>query len=153
MTTQHVPHTPLSPTPLWRQVLSLPKTVYGWLAVALSIPVWALWVYGILDPVSRGEGLPGAEGVMMGVLFIGPLGVPAALAGLYALEYRHESSWLVWLAMVPLLILLSLVVFWPLSSVLNAGAVITSILAFLIVVLIVAVIAFWIGRADSEESR
>jgi hypothetical protein len=152
MTTHYAPHAPHIP-PLWRRVLSLPQTIYGWLAVVLAIPVWALWVYGILDPVSRGGGLPGADGVMMGVLFIGPLGVPAALAGLYALEYRHERSWLVWLAIVPLLILLSLVVFWPLSSVLNAGAVVRSILAFLIVVLIVAVIAFWITRADSEEAR
>jgi hypothetical protein len=90
---------------------------------------------------------------MMGVISIGTLGVPAALAGLYALEYKHERSWLVWLTIVPLLILFSFVVFWPLSTLLNAGAVVTSILSFLIVVLIVAVIAFWISRADSKEAR
>ena len=110
MTTQHAPHTPLSPTPLWRRVLSLPKTISGWLAVVLAIPVWALWLGGILDPVLRGGGLPGAEGVIMGVLFIGPSGVPAMLAGLYALEYKHERSWLVWLTIVPVLILLSVAI-------------------------------------------
>jgi hypothetical protein len=102
MTTQQAPHTP----PLWRKFLSLPQTGIGWWAVGLASPIWALWLYGLVANLLSGEIT--VEGVVMVLLFTGPLGIPAALAGLVA-ELSHERSGLVWLAMVPVLTFVSLV--------------------------------------------
>ena len=112
MTTRHAPHTtPLSPTPLWKRVLSLPQTPLGWAAVGLASPLLALWVYALVATLLNGdaitvEGL--LEGVVLGVLFTGPFVLFGAAAGLVAV-LQHDRSGLVWLAMVPGLLFIPLV--------------------------------------------
>ena len=155
MTTQHAPHTPLSPTPLWRQVLSLPKTGLGWTAVVLGVPLSVPIVLGSISNILPGAGIldsdpPGFLMLLMATsLFAGLFG---GLVAATALVGGHERSWLVWAALVPMLLVFSGAIS-PLVALLHAGSVATGILAFLIWVLIVAGIAFWIGRADSRESR
>jgi hypothetical protein len=108
MTAQQAPHaTPLSPTPLWRRVFSLPQTPLGWAAVGLASPVWALWVYGIASTLLQGDPLT-AGGVILGALFTAPFGLFGAAAGLVAV-LQHDRSLLVWLALVPVLLFVSMV--------------------------------------------
>ena len=151
MTTQHIPHTPLSPTPLWRRVLSLPKTVYGWLAIGLASPSLALivflalseflgWTFTWLNMDRPDANLIGGIVVLVS-LMMGLLG--GMVAGV-ALAGGHERSWLVWVALVPLLVFFSAI--W-------LGKVVTFALAVLILVLMVAGIAFWISRVNSREAR
>jgi hypothetical protein len=87
MTAQHAPH-----TPLWRRVLSLPHTLLGWLAVALT----AVPLLSMLD-LSFGNALPSWVGA-----FLITSVLAGAVVGLLALlRSQQERSVLVWLAMVP----------------------------------------------------
>jgi hypothetical protein len=105
---------------MWSKYLSLPQTRLGWAAVVLASPVCALWLYGIIATLLSGNPITG-EGVFMVLLFTGPLTVPAALAGLYAVGIKDERSWLVWLAMVPVLIYVSLFVLLEIGEIRPQG--------------------------------
>ena len=150
MAAHHVPHAPHTP-PLWKEVISLPQTSRGWWAVGPSVISLVLlaWEVSVAGPWLGGEVLPIISYLTVTILAVWAVGGILALG---ALVDEHERSWLVWGALVPLLVVLSLLIS-PLTSLLNAGAVVTYSLAFLIVVLIVPVIAFWISRVNSEESR
>ena len=111
---QQAPHTP----PMWRKYLLLPHTRLGWLAVGLASPVWALWLYFIIDTLlsllsgdaisGSAENISPVQAVGMVLLFTGPLGIFGAAAGVFALLRSHERSLLVWLALVPVLTFVSL---------------------------------------------
>ena len=104
MTAQHVPH-----PPLWRRVLSFPKTRLGWWSVGLAATsvVMLIFGYGVFEVLmvrvlgryqeTQWEG--------MAITFYGITMLLCGLAGgvvsLIAVIRQHERSWLVWLAMVP----------------------------------------------------
>ena len=153
MTTHYASHAPHTP-PLWRRVISLPKTGWGWAAIVLGGPLSVPLVLGIVSNVLPGAGILDSDppGFLM---LLGIASVFAGLAGGFVAAIElvgdHERSWLVWLALVPMLLFYSFLI-WPLTKLLNAGAVVTYSLSFLIWVLIVAGITFWISRVNSQES-
>ena len=96
MTAQHAPHTP----PLWRKFLSLPHTRLGWLAVGLSGVGGALLLLLIRSFAGNDVSLWVVRPVIVGLL-------AGAVVGLIALlRSQEERSILVWLAMVPMVLLL-----------------------------------------------
>ena len=105
MTAQHAPH-----TPMWRKVLSLPKTRLGWWAVGLSATFVVVF---IINQALFMSGAVRWEGMILPLLYaIAPLGCGLAggVVGLIAVIRQHERSWLVWLTMLPLLFVLFLVI-------------------------------------------
>jgi hypothetical protein len=113
MTTQQAPHTtPLSPTPRWRRVLSLPKTTDGWWAVGLAAPALALTVYFPLSEVFgwtflRPEVAETGSSDQYGILILAWI-LSAVLGGVFGLiavlRSQEERSLLVRIAMVPMVI-------------------------------------------------
>ena len=93
-------HTP--PTPLWRRVLSSPKTRLGWWSVGLGAVSMVLLIFGYDVFEVLAASVPW-EGVVITFLGITMLlcGLAGGVVGLIALLRRHERSALVWLAMVP----------------------------------------------------
>ena len=91
MAAQHAPHTP----PLWRKVLSLPKTRLGWLSVGLAATFVVLLIFGY-----GGVALP-----FYGIALL-LCGLCGGAVGLLAVVRRRERSGFVWLAMVPGLVAL-----------------------------------------------
>jgi hypothetical protein len=100
MSARHAPH-----TPLWREVLSLPRTSLGWWAIGLASPFLFLNVLEIL-----GWTFPFPESVGMAIwLTVILVGLPGAILGLIAVAHR-DRSWLVWVAQVPALLVFALFV-------------------------------------------
>ena len=96
MTAQHAPHTP----PMWRQVLSLPQSRLGWLAVGLSAVgvalVFMLFMLGrFFGIIPEGYGV----GALITTLLITSL-LGGGVVGSLALG-AAERSLLVWVTQVP----------------------------------------------------
>lgn len=96
MNAQHAPHTP----PMWRRVISLPRTLLGWLSVVLiGVPV-ALFFLGVIVYEEQLIEVPGwVDSLFSGSTFeLMGLGILAgAVVGLIALLRSQERSVLVWL--------------------------------------------------------
>jgi hypothetical protein len=82
MTTGHAPH-----APIWKQVVSLPKTRLGWFSVGFTA-VFLLYLFGLIFGVSalEPENLPGVG------LFMFVVAMAAAATGLVAALRRGERS-------------------------------------------------------------
>ena len=82
MTTGHAPH-----APIWKQVVSLPKTRLGWFSVGFTA-VFLLYLFGLIFGVSalEPENLPGVGPFMFAVA------MAAAATGIVAVLRRGESS-------------------------------------------------------------
>jgi len=91
MSAQHAPQ-----KPLWRRVISLPQTRLGWWAVGLSGISLVLMPFTADAPILIITTI--VSGLFGGVVALG------AMVG------TRERSWLVWLALVPVLIFLSVFV-------------------------------------------
>ena len=106
MTTQQAPHTP----PLWRQVLSLPHTLLGWVAVGLASPALVLMAFTNVLAIPNTDnpqlsilGVSGSwgEGVVTGLVFSTWL-FSALLGGLVGfIAVAHDRSLLLLVAQVP----------------------------------------------------
>jgi hypothetical protein len=82
MTAHHAPH-----TPIWKKVISLPKTRLGWFSVGLTA-VFLLYLFALIIDGSalEAENLPGIGPFMFGVT------MAAAATGLVAVLRRGERS-------------------------------------------------------------
>src|SRR5688572_27522924 len=103
MTAGHAPH-----KPLWRRLFSLPQTGPGWLSVVLAV------VFVVLFSLEAALFLswPGVEPwleAFFGIVLI-VYGLAGGVGALYALIRCHERSVLLWLAMVPGLLVIFLVI-------------------------------------------
>lgn len=93
MIAHHGPH-----TPLWRRVISLPKTTLGWWSVEFVGAFVAVQVaLGIAVGVMRATGLPanlGAQPWLMALVLsvLGGLALAAVATGLIAVVRRGERS-------------------------------------------------------------
>jgi hypothetical protein len=114
MTTQHVP-----PTPLWRQVLSLPHTRLGWWAVGLAVIASIAFVIASTIPDPEDSVNPPLWNEVLEIIVVPTAGVaPLAggVVGALALG-AGERSLLVWLAQVPAALL-----FAVLTSIFREGS-------------------------------
>jgi hypothetical protein len=93
MTAQHA-----LPTPLWRRVISLPRTRLGWLSVVLiAVPV-ALFFFGVIVYEEQLLEVPGWVDAILSQYVPMALSLLAgAVVGLIALLRSQERSVLVWL--------------------------------------------------------
>jgi hypothetical protein len=82
MTAHHAPH-----TPIWKKVISLPKTRLGWWSVGLTA-AFLLYLFALIIGVRalEAENLPGIGPFMFGVT------MAAAATGLVAVLRRGERS-------------------------------------------------------------
>ena len=101
MVAHHAPHAPHTP-PLWRRVISLPRTCLGWLSVVLiGVPV-ALFFLGVIVYEEQLLEVPGwVEPLLLGNFELMALSLLAgAVVGLIALIRSQERSVLVWLPLL-----------------------------------------------------
>ena len=94
--------------PLWRRLFSLPQTGPGWLSVVLGAAFVVLFSLeaAVFLPWPGVE--PWLEALFGTVLVV--YGLASGVEALYALIRHHERSVLVWLAMVPGLLVIFLVI-------------------------------------------
>jgi hypothetical protein len=94
--------------PLWRRLFSLPQTGPGWLSVVLGVAFVVLFSLeaAVFLPWPGVE--PWLEALLGTVLSV--YGLASGVGALYALIRCHERSVLVWLAMVPGLLVIFLVI-------------------------------------------
>lgn len=93
MTAHHAPH-----APIWKKVVSLPKTRLGWYSVGLAA------AFVVLFKVNAAVFLPAPVVVPWREAFVGIALLLCGMGGvaaLVALTRGHDDSWLVWLAMLP----------------------------------------------------
>jgi hypothetical protein len=103
MTADHAPH-----KPLWRRLFSLPQTGPGWLSVVLA----AVFVVLFSLEAAVFHSWPGVEPwleAFVGIMLL-VYGLAAGVEALYALIRCHERSVFLWLAMVPGLLVIVLVI-------------------------------------------
>lgn len=106
MIAHHAPH-----TPLWRRVLSLPKTRLGWWSVGLAATFVALFIINATVFMPATVVVPWRQ-VLLPFYGIAMLlcGLAGGVTGVIAVLRWHERSALVWLSMLPGLFVLFLVI-------------------------------------------
>ena len=112
MATQYTPH-----TPLWRQILSLPQTRLGWGAVGLAGISLVITASGLIfftglkvivpGVAYDGTGAPVGPLPDLGMLIQVLSGGVGAVVALIAVA-RGERSRLLWVALVPVLLFITL---------------------------------------------
>ena len=99
------------PEPTLRQrILKRPSTRQGWWAVAMAALFVILYLINVVVFMPASEGNPQNAAVLpiIGTWVI-VCGLAAGIAGLVAVLRQGERSWLVWLAMLPALMAVFLV--------------------------------------------
>ena len=94
--------------PLWRRLFSLPQTGPGWLSVVLGAAFVVLFSLDVAVFLPSPGVEPWIEAFLGIVLLV--YGLASGVEALYALIRHHERSVLVWLAMVPGLLVIFLVI-------------------------------------------
>lgn len=105
MTTQH------SIQPLWRSILGLPRTRAGRWAAGLTVGFVVLFAINslVFIPMTTNEPWQHTLLPFYGFLMIG-VGLAAGTMSAVAVVHNHERSWLAWLALLPGLFILFLLV-------------------------------------------
>ena len=94
--------------PLWRRLFSLPQTGPGWLSVVLAAVFVVLFSLDVAVFLPSPGGAPWLKTFYGIVLLV--YGLASGVEALYALIRCHERSVLSWLAMVPGLLVIFLVI-------------------------------------------
>ena len=94
MRAHHAPH-----NPMWKKLLSLPKTHLGWFSVGLAATFVVLFTVNAAVFLPAPGIVPWREAFVGIVLLLCAIG--GGIAALIALIRRHERSALVWLALLP----------------------------------------------------
>jgi nicotinamide riboside transporter PnuC len=95
---------------LQQRILKRPSTRQGWWAVVMAALFVLLYLFNAFVFVPASEGNPQNAAVLPIVsTWMIVCGLAAGIAGLVALLRQGERSWLVWLAMLPALLAIILV--------------------------------------------